>query len=133
KKLRVVARDDLAALYTSLPWVDEFVLAKTAKEELAAMGQDCECVVGLHPSSELHGFLACLRRPRQRIGFRNRRLTDLIWTNSIGFDPTVYRGLHFLQLLDAVQPLDPVEAGRACIAALAAAAPTDDGEGSSGR
>lgn len=121
RRLRVVARDPLGPIFRALPWVDEFVMAKGLREEYAALGSACRTFVGLHPSSELHGVLGMLRRPAQRLGLRNRRLCDWIWTHSVRHDTSGYRALSFLQLLHTLQPFDVLQSACNSVAALAAA------------
>ncbi len=122
-RLHVVARDPLHAVFAPLPWVDVFHEAHSWHDEWRAIGRHCEVLVGLHPSSERHGLLALGRRPPVRLGFRNGRLTDRIWTHAIAANTHDYRGLHFLNLLAAWQPLDPLQTARQSIVHLAATLP----------
>lgn len=122
-RLRVVARDPLGAIYQSLPWVNEFCHVHSWREEWQAIGPDCAVLAALHPSSERHGLLAWGRRPPIRLGFRNHRLTDGIWTHGIPANTTEYRGLHMLKLLAAWRELDPLQAAHESVQSLAAACP----------
>lgn len=131
-RLRVVARDPLQTIYQSLPWVDEFRQAHSWREEWQAIGNNCAILAALHPSSERHGLLAWGRRPPVRLGFRNHRLSDGIWTHSIPANTTEYRGLHMLKLLEAWQPLDPLRTARDMVETLAAACPADQRPGTGG-
>lgn len=119
KTLRVVARDNLRSIFEGLPWVDEFVHAPTAWAEFAALHRQCDLFVGLHPSSEWHALVAGVRRPRCRLGYRNARVGDMVWTHSIPFDAGEYRALHFLKLLQSLRPFNPYETARESIQALA--------------
>lgn len=119
KKLRVVARDSLAFVFSALPWVDEFVHAPTFAAEFAALGSHCDIFIGLHPSSEWHAVLGALRRPTARVGFRNGRMADAAWTHSLPFDTSKYRALHFMQLLQTLRPFSPMQAARESVIALA--------------
>lgn len=130
KRLRVVARDDLRKLFESLPWVDEFVHAPTALTELAALDRQCEVFVDLHPSSEWHALAALLKHPPCRIGYRNGRVGDLVWTHALPFDAREYRALHFLHLLQAYRPFDALRAAHGCVESLAAALPAHAGTAS---
>jgi len=122
-RLRVVARDPLEPVFKALPWVDEFRLAHGILDEWRAIGPDCAVLLALHPSSERHGALAALRLPPVRLGYRNGRLTDRVWTHAIPADTHTYRALHGLQLLDAWRPLDPLVSARESVRALAKALP----------
>lgn len=125
-RLRVVARDPLGPVFDALPWVDEFRLARSAFDEWRAIGPDCAVLLALHPSSERHGALAALRLPPIRLGYRNGRLTDRVWTHAIPADTATYRALHGLELLAAWRPLDPLASAAASVRALATALPAPE-------
>src|SRR5690606_2907149 len=86
-----------------------------------ALGSGCDTFVDLHPSSEWHALVGRLRRAKLRVGFRNSRLTDGVWTHSLRFNSAQYRALHFLQLLQTVRPFNPLQAARESVFALAQA------------
>ncbi len=119
KRVRVVARDDLGGFYRSLPWVDEFVRAATFGDYLRSLRKDTRVCVSLHHSSERFGLLNLLRLPAMRFGFRNARLSDLVWTHCHRKNIGEYIGLANLRLLASYQGFDAEAAARRCFQVLA--------------
>ena len=72
-RLRVVAQDDVARHYLSLPWVDEFIQADSFVENYRALGGHADMMIGLHFASDKYGAVAMARLPR----VRQRRLRHL--------------------------------------------------------
>lgn len=121
-RLRVVAQHAVSHYYLSLPWVDDFVQAETPIAAVRAMPRQTDLSVSLHHTSERYGMVNLLRRPTLRLGFRNRRLLDFVWTHSHGKDIREYIGLANLRLLSQYRPLAPEQASRDCFEQLAAQA-----------
>ena len=129
--LRVVAQDNVGQHYLSLPWVDEFVQADRFAAVYNAMNHSADLLIVLHFASDKYGAAALLKRPKYRLGFKNKRITDFVWTHSHRKNFSEYMGLGNMLLLSAFKPFDPEVAARACVAVLAAQsdglniAPTD--------
>jgi len=114
-RICVVAHDPVQSYYTHLPWVDRFVEAKGLKEKYRSMPPDTELVLALHHSSEQYSLLAAARRAPMRLGFRNNRAFDFLWTRSWKKDINEYIGLANLNLLRILHDFNPREAARDCI------------------
>ena len=120
--LRVVAQDALAHHYLSLPWVDAFTQANTLVEVCQAMDRQADMVLALHFASEKYGIAALFKRPKYRLGFKNARLTDFVWTHFHRKDFAEYMGLANLRVLAAFNDFDAGVVARQCVQALAAEA-----------
>jgi ADP-heptose:LPS heptosyltransferase len=118
--LRVVAQDAVSQHYLTLPWVDAFTQADKLPEVYRAMNGDADLVIALHFASEKYGIAALLKRPKFRLGFKNKRVTDFVWTHSHRKDFSEYMGLANLRVLAALKDFDPAQAARQCVQALAA-------------
>ena len=118
--LRVVAQDAVGQHYLTLPWVDAFTQADTLPEVYRTMDGSADLVIALHFASEKYGIAALLKRPTFRLGFKNSRVTDFVWTHSHRKDFSEYMGLANLRLLAAFKEFDPAQAARQCVQALAA-------------
>ncbi len=118
--LRVVAQDNVGKHYLSLPWVDEFVQADRFGAVYHAMNSSADLLIVLHFASEKYGAAALLKRPRFRLGFKHKRITDFVWTHAHRKDFSEYMGLGNLLVLAAFKPFDPAVAARACVTAIAA-------------
>ena len=118
--LRVVAQDAVSQHYLTLPWVDAFTQADKLPEVYRAMDGDADLVIALHFASEKYGIAASLKRPKFRLGFKNKRVTDFVWTHSHRKDFAEYMGLANLRVLAAFKDFDPAQAARQCVQALAA-------------
>jgi ADP-heptose:LPS heptosyltransferase len=123
-RLRVVAQHAVSHYYRVLPWVDEFVQAETLFDAVRAMPRGADMAVSLHHSSERYALVNLLRRPKVRLGFRNRRLLDSVWTHAHDKDINEYIALANLLLLNAYRPVAPEAASRRCFEQLAAQADT---------
>jgi len=119
RRIRVVARDDLAGFYRDVPWVDEFVRATTFGDYLRSLRKNTPVCVSLHHSSERFGLINLLRRPALRFGFRNERVSDLVWTHCHRKNIAEYIGLANLRLLASYRGFDAELAARRCFQALA--------------
>ena len=117
--LRVVAQDAVSQHYLTLPWVDAFTQADKLPEVYRAMDGDADLVIALHFASEKYGIAALLKRPKFRLGFKNKRVTDFVWTHSHRKDFSEYMGLANLRVLAAFKDFDPAQAARQCVQALA--------------
>lgn len=117
--LRVVAQDNVGKHYLSLPWVDEFVQADRFGAVYQAMNSSADLLIVLHFASEKYGAAALLKRPSYRLGFKNRRMTDFVWTHSYRKDFSEYMGLGNMKLLSVFKPFDPAVAARACVSEIA--------------
>ena len=117
--LRVVAQDAVGQHYLTLPWVDAFTQADTLPEVYRAMDGSADLVIALHFASEKYGIAALLKRPTYRLGFKNGRVTDFVWTHSHRKDFSEYMGLANLRVLAAFKNFDPTQAARQCVQALA--------------
>ena len=126
--LRVVAQDAVSKHYLILPWVDAFTQADTLTEVYRAMDGDADLVIALHFASDKYGIAAMLKRPRYRLGFKNRRVTDVVWTHAYRKDFSQYMGLANLRLLAVFKDFDPAQAARKCVQALAAGGETSAAE-----
>jgi len=118
--LRVVAQDAVGQHYLTLPWVDAFTQADKLPEVYRAMDGSADLVIALHFASEKYGIAALLKRPKFRLGFKNKRVTDFVWTHSHRKDFSEYMGLANLRVLAAFKDFDPAQAARQCVQALAA-------------
>jgi len=118
--LRVVAQDSVGQHYLGLPWVDAFTQADKLPEVYRAMDGSADLVIALHFASEKYGIAALLKRPKFRLGFKNKRITDFVWTHSHCKDFSEYMGLANLHVLAAFKDFDPAQAARQCVQALAA-------------
>ena len=118
--LRVVAQDNVGKHYLSLPWVDEFVQADRFGAVYRAMNHSADLLIVLHFASDKYGAAALLKRPRYRLGFKNKRMTDFVWTHSHRKDFSEYMGLGNMKVLSAFKSFDPLVAARACVTAIAA-------------
>lgn len=118
-RVRVVAQDDVGKHYLPLPWVDEFVQADRFGEVYRTMHHQDDLLIVLHFASDKYGAAALLKRPRIRLGFKNKRLTDFVWTHTHTKDFNEYMGLGNLKLLGQLQPFDPALAARDCVSTLA--------------
>lgn len=121
--LRVIGQHAVGNYYTSLPWVDEFVQARGLLQAARAMPRRADMAVCLHHSSERYALISLLRRPRARLGFRNDRLLDAVWTHDWRKNINEYIGVANLHLLSSYRPLQCEVTARACFAAIAAMAP----------
>ncbi len=118
--LRIVAQDAVGQHYLTLPWVDAFTQADKLPEVYRAMDGDADLIIALHFASEKYGIAALLKRPRFRLGFKNKRVTDFVWTHSHRKDFAEYMGLANLRVLAAFKDFDPAQAARQCVQVLAA-------------
>ena len=118
--LRVVAQDAVGQHYLTLPWVDAFTQADKLPEVYRAMDGDADLVIALHFASEKYGIAALLKRPKFRLGFKNKRVTDFVWTHSHRKDFSEYMGLANLRVLAAFKDFDAAQAARQCVQVLAA-------------
>ena len=118
--LRVVAQDAVGQHYLTLPWVDAFTQADKLPEVYRAIDGSADLVIALHFASEKYGIAALLKRPKFRLGFKNKRVTDFVWTHSHRKDFSEYMGLANLRVLAALKDFDPAQAARQCVQALAA-------------
>ena len=117
--LRVVAQDAVGQHYLTLPWVDAFTQADKLPEVYRTMESNSDLVIALHFASEKYGIAALLKRPKFRLGFKNKRVTDFVWTHSHRKDFSEYMGLANLRVLAAFKDFDPAQAARQCVQALA--------------
>ena len=117
--LKVVAQDAVGQHYLSLPWVDAFTQADKLPEVYRTMDGSADLVIALHFASEKYGIAALLKRPKFRLGFKNKRVTDLVWTHSHRKDFSEYMGLANLRVLAAFKDFDAAQAARQCVQALA--------------
>lgn len=123
KRIRVVSRHGVEDFYTRLPWVDQFVRAQTFADQVRALPRRANACLTLHHSSERFALINLIRRPPLRLGFRNRRMGDWVWTHSHLKDIREYICLANLRLLATLQEVDPeaisrqcfVEIGRPCL------------------
>jgi ADP-heptose:LPS heptosyltransferase len=118
--LRVVAQDAVGKHYLTLPWVDAFTQADSLPEVYRTLDGSADLVIALHFASEKYGIAALLKRPKYRLGFKNNRVTDFVWTHSHRKDFSEYMGLANLRVLAAFKDFDPAQAARQCVQALAA-------------
>lgn len=119
KKIRVVSRYDVGRFYSDLPWVDEFVRADAFTSQLRALPRRAHACVNLHHSSERYPVINFLRRPALRMGFRNSRLGDRVWTHCHPKDINEYIGLANLRLLATHQAHDPERTAEQCFFEIA--------------
>ncbi len=118
--LRVVAQDSVGKHYLSLPWVDEFVQADRFGAVYHAMNRSADLLIVLHFASDKYGAAALLKRPKYRLGFKNKRMTDFVWTHSHRKDFSEYMGLGNMKVLAAFKSFDPAVAARSCVQVIAA-------------
>lgn len=118
-RLRLVAQDDVGGHYLSLPWVDEFVQADSIRQNFHALKRGTDMMIALHFASDKYAAVGFARRPRTRLGFRNRRITDFVWTHSHRKDFSEYMGLANMRLLASYREFDSENCARACMCAIA--------------
>ena len=114
KQIRVVSRFGVGDFYTRLPWVDQFVRADAFGDQCRALPKRASASLTLHHSSERFALINLLRRPVLRLGFRNRRIGDCVWTHSHTKDIREYIGLANLRLLATLREHDPQAIARQC-------------------
>lgn len=127
--LTIVGTDPVGSNYLATPWVDRFVQANTTWDKLKACTR-AQRVFVLHYSSEQYAPLSFARRVPIRVGFRNRRVSDILWTHACKKRPDEYLGLANLNLLRCLTTFNPVDAARSAMRQLAqrsrdSIAPTD--------
>ena len=120
RRIRVGSRYEVGHYYTSLPWVDEFVCADAFGDQLKALPSGACASLSLHHSSERFALINLLRRPALRMGFKNRRLGDCVWTHSYTKDIREYIGLANLRLLETLRGHDAQSTARECFSQIAA-------------
>lgn len=118
-RVTVVAHDPVGNYYTQLPWVHQFVHATMAAQKYRSIAKDTEIIIALHHSSELYSLLGAIKRVPVRLGFKNKRATDFLWTHRLPKDINQYIGLANLQLLGQLHPFDTGQAARHSMAWLA--------------
>jgi ADP-heptose:LPS heptosyltransferase len=118
--LRVVAQDNVGKHYLSLPWVDEFVQADRFGAVYRALHSSDDLMIVLHFASDKYGAAALLKRPKYRLGFKNKRITDFIWTHSHRKDFAEYMGLGNMKVLAAFKQFDPERSAHDCVVAIGA-------------
>jgi len=121
--LRVVGQHEVSRYYLPLPWVDEFVFAKSLSAGIRAMPWRADLAVCLHHSSERYALINVLRQSRVRLGFRNGRLLDFAWTHAWKKNINEYIGLANLNILNTYRSVEPEKISRECFTVLAALAP----------
>lgn len=114
KAVRVVSRHSVEGFYRDLPWVDEFVHARSFTEQCRALPRRAWACLNLHHSSERYAVINLLRRPTLRLSFDNNRLGDRVWTHRHRKDINEYIALANLRVLAAYREHDPLAAARAC-------------------
>lgn len=120
--LRVVSKYNVGGYYTNLPWVDEFIQVQSFFDYVKAQPR-LDCIsVNLHHSSERYGLVNMLRLPKMRLGFKNARLTDFIWTHSHRKTIEEYIGQANLKILSEVVHVDTHAITRQCFETIAAQA-----------
>lgn len=119
RRIRVVSRYEVGDYYTSLPWVDEFVRADAFGDQLRALPSRACASLTLHHTSERFALINLLRRPALRVGFKNRRLGDCVWTHSHKKDIREYIGLANLRLLETLRGHDAQSTARQCFTQIA--------------
>jgi ADP-heptose:LPS heptosyltransferase len=117
--LRVVGQDDLAKHYKALPWVDEYVRANRLKQNYLALGAKPDLAIALHFASEQFSLVSWVKGVKNRLGFRNGRASDFLWTHSYPKDYSEYMGIANLKLLASFKSFDVAMAARACVTAIA--------------
>ena len=117
--LTVVACDPVGGFYTSTPWVDNFIHAPGNLAKLAALSRDTQRVFNLHYSSEKYALICAARRVPVRLGFKNNRVTDFLWTHAYRKDPNEYLAIANLKLLGLLHPVDVHAITRDSMLALA--------------
>lgn len=118
--LTVVGTDPLHKHYECLPWVNRFVNAKSFGAIIKTVTPDTDLLVSLHAESERYGMISLLKRPRFRLGFKNRPITDLAWNRTYPKDRKEYIAIANMLLLNSLKPLDPEKAARGCLKDLEA-------------
>lgn len=118
-RIHVVAQDPLQNYYHHLPWVDQFVQANSLREMYRCMPIGTRLAVGLHRGSEWPGLLTAVRRIPIRLGFRNHRVSDILWTHKIRNKPDEYMGLANLKLLCTLYDFNLCDAPRHSMVELA--------------
>ncbi|WP_313625092.1 glycosyltransferase family 9 protein [Achromobacter sp.] len=119
RRVRVVSRYEVGDYYTCLPWVDEFIRADAFGEQLRALPARASASLTLHHTSERFALINLLRRPALRVGFKNRRVGDCVWTHSHTKDIREYIGLANLRLLETLRGHDAHSTARQCFTQIA--------------
>lgn len=126
--LTVVGTDPVGSHYVTTPWVNRFIQANTAWSKFKACSR-ADRVFVLHYSSEQYAPISYAQKVPVRVGFRNRRISDWLWSHSYPKKPDEYLGLANLNLLQCLGNFDPHAAARQAMQALSSAdeklAPSD--------
>lgn len=120
--ITVVADDAVGQFYTSTPWVDHFVQAQPLSAKIHALRNKVDRVFTLHYSSEKYAPLSTLCRVPTRVGFRNKRLSDLFWTHTHPKNYDEYLAVANLKLLQRLHEFNIEDAAHGAMRSLAAQA-----------
>ena len=119
KRIRVVGNDPVSDHYLCLPWALEFVEVKGFWSHCAAVSRRTSVMMALHYTSEKYGLVAGVRRPKTRLGFTNKRVTDGVWTHNLKKNFDEYLAVSNLRLLSEYLPLDVASTSRTCFETIA--------------
>jgi len=119
--LTVVGTDPIAGHYETTPWVNRYVQAPNIHTKLKTL-KDASHSFVLHYSSEQYALLTALMRTKIRVGFKNNRIMDFLWTHAPKKNGNDYIALANLKLLQCLKPFNPEEAALKCMQDYAALA-----------
>lgn len=117
-EIEVVARDQCAKHYVHLPWVSRFTYADNFMTQVGA-ARHSDLALCLHESSERYSLATTLGLSASRLGFRNGRLFDRLWTHSCMKNSEEYIAFSNLRLLSAHTMFDLPSAMRGSFEQLA--------------
>jgi len=112
--LTVVGTDPIAQYYETTPWVDRYLQANNYYGKLKTLKNASHSFV-LHYSSEQYALLTALSRIKTRVGFKNNRIMDFLWTHAPQKNGNEYIALANLKLMQCLMPLNPEEAALKCM------------------
>ena len=116
--ITVAGTDPVSEHYLDTPWVNRFARVDSLRDKLGIMRNSTRIFV-LHWSSEQYAPLSLFCRVPMRVGFRGRRLTDCLWTQSSEKDDRVYLGAAYMTLLQTIRDFDLQTAASQAMHALA--------------
>lgn len=104
-EISVISKQDTHWFYSQFNWIDNFFIQGGFFSDLKLI-YNSEKLVSFQPSSYRYLFLSLLARVDKRFGFSKKRFLNHFWKKSIAFNPSVYRGLHYLQLASIEEGID---------------------------
>lgn len=107
-EISIISKQDTNWFYSQFNWIDNFFIQGGFFSDLKLIYKS-EKLVSFQPSSYRYLFLSLLARIDENFGFSKKRFLNRLWKKSIEFNPSVYRGLHYLQLASVEDGIDNTE------------------------